>query len=155
MTVLRNLPEQLILAHTPWLYGAGLIICIIACLAPALAFLFSGEFSGIWRISLCAAVPLALFVLSIKRNQVIFDARAETVIVQRRSFWRYDRWQIPLADVFGAELEMLGDTHRPVLRLRSGLLALIEAHQNGPGPDRAVREINAWLARLDKIRPPS
>ena len=76
MTVLRNLPSQLILAHAPWFLGGGLIVCIIACAAAGLTLIAQGEWIGVITVALGAAVPLGIFALAIKRDQVIFDAHA-------------------------------------------------------------------------------
>ena len=71
MTVVRNLPEQLILAHAPWLLGGMLIICIMGFSAAGLALLFAGEPSGLYALLLGAALPGGIFALAIRRDQAI------------------------------------------------------------------------------------
>jgi len=147
MTVVRNLPSQLILAHAPWLLGGGLIVCIIACTSAGLALMAAGTTAGLWTVLAGAAVPLALFALCIKRNQAIFDAHAGTVTLQRRTLWRYEARTIPLREVQEAQLEELKDTARPVLLVGGTAIPLVEAHEGGNAPRHAVNTINDWLAR--------
>ena len=146
MTVVRNLPEQLILAHAPGLLGGGLIVCIVACAAAGLALMAAGETAGLWTVLAGAGVPLALFSLCVKRNQAIFDAASGTVTLQRRTLWRYHNQTLPLRDVEIAELDEIKDTARPVLIVAGGRIPLVEAHDGGNAPRRAVDAINTWLA---------
>ncbi|MEO0937858.1 MAG: hypothetical protein AAFY38_06865 [Pseudomonadota bacterium] len=148
MTVVRNLPSQLILTHAPWLLGGGLIVCIIACAAAGLTLMAAGETAGLWTVLAGAGIPLALFALCIKRNQAIFDAAAGTVTLQRRTLTRYKAQVIPLHEVTEAALEEIRDTARPVLVVADGRIPLVEAHEGGNAPRRAVDTINAWLRRL-------
>ena len=149
MTVLRNMPEQLILAHAPWLLGGGLIVCIIACAAAGLALLAEGETAGLLTVILGAGIPLAIFAMAIKRDQVIFDARAATVTVQRRSLFRYRNAVHRLDTLRRAEVETFSDTARPVLTFHTTTAPypLIEAYVSGNGPQRAADAINDWLRR--------
>ncbi|WP_223421422.1 hypothetical protein [Tateyamaria pelophila] len=147
MTVLRNLPSQLILAHAPWVLGGGLIVCIVACAAAGLTLLFSGETTGLLTLFLGTCVPLAIFAQSIKRDQVIFDAVSGTVTLQRRTLFRYARCTLPLNDVRRVEVEDFGETHRPTLTFHSPTAPypLVEAYTSGNGPRQAADIINTWL----------
>lgn len=145
MTVVRNLPSQLILAHAPWLLGGGLIVCIIACAAAGLALMAAGETAGLWTVLGGAGIPLALFALCIKRNQAIFDAQTGTVTLQRRTLRRYEAQVIPLDQVREAALEEIRNTARPVLITETARIPLVEAHEGGNAPRRAVQTINTWL----------
>jgi len=152
MTVVRNLPGQLILAHAPWLLGGGLIVCIVACAAAGLALLASGETTGLLTVLLGAGVPLGIFALAIKRDQVIFDAARATVTVQRRTLFRYQSMTYPMDTVRRAEVEAFSDTARPTLTFhdRTPPYALIEAYVSGNGPQRVVDRINDWLRQQRK-----
>ncbi|MEM8654520.1 MAG: hypothetical protein AAGF36_07215 [Pseudomonadota bacterium] len=147
MTVVRNLPEQLILAHAPWVLGGGLIACIIACAAAGLALLAAGETAGLLTVLLGAGVPLGIFALAIKRDQVIFDARAATVTLQRRTLFRYRTAVHPLGTIRRAEVEDFSDTARPVLTFHDTTppYPLVEAFLSGNGPRRSAEAINDWL----------
>lgn len=147
MTVLRNLPSQLILAHAPWFLGGGLIVCIVACAAAGLALLFSGETTGLFTILLGTCVPLAIFAMSIKRDQVIFDAVTGTVTLQRRTLFHYAKHTVPLADVWRVEVEEFSDTQRPTLSFhtRAKPYPLVEAYTSGNGPRQSADIINTWL----------
>lgn len=151
MTVLRNLPEQLILAHAPWVLGGGLIICIVACAAAGLALLAAGQTAGLLTIAAGTGVPLAIFALAIKRDQAIFDGRAQRVTVQRRTLFSYHSAQHPLDRIAHAEVQTLSDTARPVLTFADSTppYPLIEAYVSGNGPAVAVATINAWIAAHD------
>ncbi|MEL6452941.1 MAG: hypothetical protein AAFQ19_16935 [Pseudomonadota bacterium] len=147
MTVLRNLPSQLILAHAPWLLGGGLIVCIVACAAAGLALIMHGEVAGLATVALGAGVPLAIFALAIKRDQVIFDAHSGTVTLQRRTLFAYRCHSHPLRQVRRAEVETFSDTARPTLTFHDATppYPLVEAYASGNGPTRAADQINDWL----------
>ena len=147
MTVVRNLPQQLILAHAPWFLGGGLIVCIIACAAAGLALLAAGETAGLFTVLMGAGVPLGIFAMAIKRDQVIFDASAGTVTMQRRTLFRYRTASHALPNVRRAEVEDFSDTARPVLTFHDTTrpYPLVEAYVSGNGPRRSVDAINDWL----------
>ena len=147
MIVVRNVPSQLILAHAPWLLGAGLIVCIIACSAAGLALIFSGELAGLLTVLFGAAVPLGIFALAIKRDQAIFDAQAGTVILQRRTLFGYACTTHPLSRVRRAEIEEFSDTCRPTLTFhdRTPPYPLVEAYSTSARTARAVDIVNDWL----------
>ncbi len=148
MTVVRNLPEQLILAHAPWLLGGFLIACIVACCAAGSALLFAGERAGLPTLLVGVCIPVALFSLLIKREQVIFDTLSNTITLRRQSLWSYTSRTYALATFRSAELQTLLDASRPVLRFdtdqNDDVVPLIEAHESGQGPSDCVKLINAW-----------
>lgn len=147
MTVLRNMPTQLILAHAPWLLGGGLIICIIACAAAGLVLIAAGETSGLLTVLLGAGVPLGIFAMTVKRDQVIFDAHKGNVTVQRRTLFKYQNAVYRLEIVRRAEVDDFSDTARPILTFHdsSAPYPLVEAYMSGNGPRRSVDAINDWL----------
>ena len=153
MTVLRNLPSQLILAHAPWVLGGGLIVCIVACAAAGLALIAQGEIVGLVTVLAGAGVPLGIFALAIKRDQVIFDARAGTATVQRRTLLRYRSATYPLATVRRAEVEEFSDTARPTLTFHDTTppYPLVEAYVSGNGPRQAADVINDWLRSYKRL----
>lgn len=150
MTVVRNLPQQLILAHAPWLLGAGLIVCIVACATAGLALLFAGTVAGLPTLIVGTCLPLAIFALAVKRDQAIFDAATGTVTLQRRTLFRYARATHPLDNVRRAEVEAFSDDARPVLIFHDGAppYPLVEAFTSRRGPQRAADTVNAWLRSL-------
>ncbi|MEO0390850.1 MAG: hypothetical protein AAF218_07905 [Pseudomonadota bacterium] len=154
MTIVRDMPSQLILAHAPWLLGAGLIVCITACAGAGVTLIFAGETAGLWTVLLGGGIPLAIFAACVKRNQAIFDAITGTVTLQRRTLWRYDSRVVPLAEVIEAMREEIKEMSRPVLVLQQERIPLVQAHEGGNGPQRAVDVINAWLAQVDSARRP-
>lgn len=147
MTVVRNMPTQLILAHAPWLLGGGLIICIIACAAAGLVLIAAGETSGLLTVLLGAGVPLGIFAMTVKRDQVIFDAHAGNVTVQRRTLFKYQNSVYRLEIVRRAEVDDFSDTARPILTFHdsSDPYPLVEAYMSGNGPRRSANTINDWL----------
>ncbi len=147
MTVVRNLPEQLILAHAPWFMGGFLIVCIVGSSAAGLALLFAGETAGLLTLLLGVAVPLTLFALVVKRDQVIFDASRGTVTLQRRTLWRYQTQELALRDLHSAKIQEIADTARPVLVLTkaSEEVPLVEAYNSGNGAREAANLISKWL----------
>mgnify|MGYP001791655684 FL=1 len=147
MTILRNLPSQLILAHAPWFLGGGLIVCIVAWAAAGLALIAQGEILGLATVPAGAGVPLGIFALAIKRDQVIFDASAGTATVQRRTLMTYRSTTYPLTNVRRAEVENFSDTARPTLTFHDTTppYPLVEAYISGNGPGQAADAINDWM----------
>lgn len=144
MTVVRNLPEQLILAHAPWLLGSMLIVCIMAFSAAGLALLFAGEPSGLYALLLGAALPGGIFALAIRRDQAIFDATADTITLQRQTLFRYHRTTLPLSDLREAILQEIAETSRPALVTENVTYPLIESYISGNSPRQIVKLINDW-----------
>lgn len=147
VTVVRNLPEHLILTHAPWLLGGGLIVCMIACAAAGLALLASGETSGLLTVLFGAGIPLGIFALAVKRDQAIFDAVSGAVTVQRRTLFGYRSATYPLAALRRAEVEPFSDTARVTLTFHDTTppYPLVEAYTSGNGPRHAAEAINDWL----------
>lgn len=147
MVIVRNLPDQLILAHAPWLLGAGLIVCIIACASAGVALLFSGHWAGLTTVVLGAAIPLGIFALAIKRDQAIFDAQAGTVTLQRRTLFGYACTVHQLQNVRRAEIEEMSDTIRPTLTFHDHTPPhpLVEAYATSAKIHTATQAINDWL----------
>lgn len=147
MKVVRNMPTQLILAHAPWLLGGGLISCIVACAAAGLALMAAGETSGLLTLFLGAGIPLTIFAMAIKRDQVIFDASTGTVTVQRRTLFRYRNAIYRLDTVRRAEVEDFSDTARPILTFHDATAPypMVEAYISGNGPRQSADAINDWL----------
>lgn len=147
MTLLRNLPSQLILAHAPWGLGGGLIVCIVACAAAGVALIAQGEIVGLTTVAVGAGIPLAIFALAIKRDQLILDAAAGTATVQRRTLFSYNSATYPLDTLRRAEVEALSDTARPTLTFHDTTppYPLVEAYISGNGPRQAAEAINDWL----------
>ena len=147
MTVLRNLPSQLILAHAPWLLGGGLIVSIVACAAAGLALIAQGEVVGLVTVAAGAGVPLGIFALAIKRDQVIFDAASGAATVQRRTLLAYRSATYPLDMVRRVEVEEFSDTARPTLTFHDATppYPLVEAYVSGNGPRQTAKTINDWL----------
>ena len=147
MTVLRNLPSQLILAHAPWVLGGGLILCIVACAAAGLTLMAQGEIKGLTTVAVGAGLPLSIFAMAIQRDQLILDANAGTATMQRRTLLSYSRATCPLNNVRRAEVENLSDTARVMLTFNDHTppYPLVRNYISGNGPRQAAKAINDWL----------
>lgn len=144
MTIVRHIPDQLILAHAPWLFGGFLIVSIIGCSAAGLALLAAGQTAGLVTVLLGAALPGVIFALTIKREQVIFDGLAETITLRRQTLWAYEQSTRPLGHLTRAEVQSLAENARPVLIFADGPRPLIEAYLPEPKASKTVAIINAW-----------
>ena len=147
MTIVRNHPSQLILAHAPWLTGYGLIVCIVACAAAGLALIAQGEVAGLLTVSACSGLPLCIFAMVIKRDQLILDAETGSVTAQRRTLFSYSRVSFPLNNLRWAEVEVLSDTERPALTFHDATppYPLVQSYNSGNASQQAVQAINDWL----------
>jgi len=124
-----------------------MIVCIVACAAAGLALMAQGEVAGLATVAVGAGVPLGIFALAIKRDQVIFDAVSDTATVQRRTLLSYRTTSYPLATVRRAEVEALSDTARATLTFHDATAPypLVQAYVSGNGPRQAADAINDWL----------
>ena len=152
MTVVRNLPEQLILAHAPWAFGGLLIVFILAFSAAGLALLFNGEWSGLAALFMGAGLPGAIFALSVQRDQAIFDALSGRITLQRQTLWRYQKLDFALSDMDRAELQEIAETARPVVFIKDECHALVEAYVSGNRPRDTVQLINDWHWQARRMR---
>lgn len=156
MEVIRNTPDQLILANRPWpLAGAiSLLILIFAAAglmigaeAPWFGALFGG--TGV----LLGAAAFAAFV---RRKQVILDKASGTILIRRRSVFGYAEAKLPLHSLTGAELQTTRSAtpdgrsstlYRPVLMVREGPHPIEKSYTATKGPQRLVDAVNNWLKR--------
>ena len=147
MTIVRHLPQQLILAHAPWATGGFLIACIIACAGAVLGLVFAGETAGLLTLLVGSAIPLLLFVQLVRRDQVIFDAARGTITLQRRSLWHYESDEHALSVLLRADLQEIAETARPVLVFTDDRppVPLVKAYLSGNGPRQAAQTITLWL----------
>lgn len=144
MNVVRHLPEQLILAHAPWLFGGFLIVAIVGCSAAGLTLLLAGETAGLFTVLFGAALPGAIFAMTVKREQVILNGTEGVVVLRRQSLWAYEQSVHPLLHLTRADVQYLGETARPVLIFADGPHALIEAYVSAPKALKTAEAINDW-----------
>ena len=116
--------------------------------SPVFLALMDAPFTPVFIAAIFIFHPLlGIFALAIKRDQVIFDAGAGTVTLQRRTLFRYDCAVHPLHRVRRAELEDMSDTARPILTFHDHTppYPLVEAYSTSAAYRRATDTINDWL----------
>lgn len=160
MKVTRNIPQQLIVADTPWLIGIMLTVFILMFVGAGLALVISGEWLGLLFGAMGGGLGMTAFAIFVRRTMAILDRGTAKVTLRERSLFGFREEHHDLTKVRGAVVESSVNsngqtTYRPTLVLRSGdsetRLPLIEVYSNGRGPDRVVTAINGWLGgdRLD------
>lgn len=163
MRVIRNTPEQLILANRPWLLGVMLILFILIFVGSGLAMILDGEWPGLILAGLGGGIGVIAFAAFVRRVQVILDRTAGTVTLRRRSVFGYSQVVHRLSHLREAVLEATasskgGTLYRPVLVLDGGMSAgrhpIVQSYTNGSGPQRLTDAVNAWLA-LAQLDSPS
>lgn len=163
MRVIRNTPEQLILANRPWLIGVMLILFILVFVGSGLAMLLSGEWAGLIFAGAGGGIGFIAFAAFVRRVQVILDRVDGTITLRRRSVFGYSQVEHELAHLREAVLEATttskgGTLYRPVLVLDGGMSAgrhpITQAYTNGRGPQRMADAVNAWLDRAQLDSPP-
>lgn len=154
MKIVRDMPEQLIIAHIPWMMGILLTFFILLFAGIGLSILSQGEVFGLVFLLGGLVIGGACFIGFVRRVQVIFDRATDRIIHRRRSVLGFKEREFALSDLDGAELQSTvsskGATlYRPVLEFKSGPDAgsfpMVDAYTNTRGPKQAVRAVNSWL----------
>ena len=151
MKVTRNIPEQLIIADTPWLIGIMLILFILAFVGAGLIIVISGEWTGFLFGLAGGGMGGAAFALFVRRTQAIFHRGTGQVTIRTRSVFGFSEETHPLSEVERAEVESSRNsdgqfTHRPVLiMLGEARVPVMDVYSSGGGATRLVAAINDWL----------
>ena len=104
MKITRHTKDQLILDHTPWLFGV-LFGTVILVSTFCIAFLpFNGHPEGLFAIPFLIVGTL-LFKGFVRRDQAIFDRVAGTVVLRQRTLTSYASETIALSEVEKATLD--------------------------------------------------
>ncbi len=159
MKVARNTPDQLIIAHTPWLIGFFLIIFILIFVAVGLFTMSETLIGGLFFALMGGGIGFAAFAAFVRRIQLVLDRPSDTITIRTRSLFGFKEVQHALSSLSHAVLESTtsskGNTlYRPTLILDQGMSAgphpLTNAYTNATGPGLVVDAINTWL----KTNPP-
>jgi hypothetical protein len=102
-----------------------------------------------------SGIGFMTFFMIARRIQLILDRTNGTVTLRRRTLLGYSEIVHDLADLTEAILEETRSSkgsrlYRPSLSLTgmsAGIHPIITVYTNSPGPAKAVRTINDWLAR--------
>lgn len=155
MKVTRNTPDQLIIADTPWLVGILMVVFILIFVGIGLFLIAEGILAGLLFAIIGGGLGFAAFAMFVRRVQLIFDRRSQTITQRIRSLFGYSEVQYKLADLSHAMLETTTSSkgsvlYRPTLVLDAGMsagpLPIVEVYTNTSGPKRIADAINAWLA---------
>lgn len=156
MHVVRDTPEQLILANRPWPLGAGIVLFILTFAAAGLLIATEEPWFGLLFGGTGVLLGAGAFAAFVRRTQVILDRGSGQILIRRRSVLGYAESKLPLAELTGAELETTrsatpdgrGSTlYRPVLMVSAGPYPIVKSYTNTSGPKRLVDAINRWLER--------
>ena len=153
MKITRNLPEQLILDHTPWLFSLLFGGMAFLFFGIGLALMMSGEFFGLIFALAGGGIGGLVFFMIARRVQLILDAQSGQITLRRRTLLGYSEETHALADLREALLEETttskgGRTYRPSLYLTGmseGIHPVLKVYTNTGGPRQAVNAINTWL----------
>ncbi len=157
MKVARNTPDQLILSNTPWLIGIMLVIFILCFVGAGLFLVSEGSWFGLLFALFGGGMGFGAFCVFVRRVQVIFDRKSNSILIRRQSVFGYDTVEHVLSNLSHAEVETTtssndnGSTnvHRAVLVLDKGMSAgrhpIVEAFVSGHGSHRLVDAVNSWL----------
>jgi len=154
MKVIRNTPNQLVVANKPWLIGTVLFLAILlftsaglkaASVEPLLGIpfgLFAGSLSVVW------------LVVFVRHVQVIFDRSLGQITIHKRSIYARSKETHPLPQLRRAVLEATissmgtgnGATlYRPTLDFGDSRHTVFTHYTSTRSPARLVNTINSWL----------
>lgn len=153
MKVTRDLPDQLILDHTPWLFSVlfgGMTLIFVGIGA---AVTLSGELFGLMFLIIGGGVGSVVFFMIARRVQLVLDRPGNTATLRKRTLIGYSETVHALSDLQKAILEEQrsskgGATFRPSLVLSgmsAGIHPIIKIYSNASGSHLAVDTINRWL----------
>lgn len=156
MQVVRNTPQQLIIANRPWPLGAGIALFILVFAAAGLTIAGDAPWFGLLFGGTGVLLGAGAFCAFVRRTQVILDRGSGRILIRNRSVLGYSEEKLPLADLTGAELETTrsatpdgrGSTlYRPVLMVGAGPHPIVKSYTSTKGPQKLVDAVNAWIER--------
>lgn len=160
MKVIRNTPQQLIVANKPWLIGSALILFILLFVGAGLMVATEEPMFGIPFGLFGGGIGAVCFVAFVRRVQVIFDCPSNLITIRTRSLYAYNEETFPLQKLHKAVLETTisstnngnaSTMYRPSLDIGGTLHPMVTSYTNTRGPARLVNAVNRWLkaASLD------
>jgi len=163
MKIIRNTPQQLIVANKPWLIGIALILFILAFVGAGLLTAIEEPMFGIPFALFGGGIGAACFVAFVRRVQVIFDCSSNLITIRKQSLYAYSEDTHPLSQLNKAVLETTVSSmnngnastmYRPSLDIGGTLHPMVTSYTNTRGPARLVNAVNKWLqaAPLDSAR---
>ncbi|AZV76582.1 hypothetical protein EBB79_00835 [Parasedimentitalea marina] len=166
MKIIRNTPQQLIVANKPWLIGIALILFILAFVGAGLLTAIEEPKFGIPFALFGGGIGAACFVAFVRRVQVIFDCSSNLITIRKQSLYAYSEDTHPLSQLNKAVLETTVSSmnngnastmYRPSLDIGGTLHPMVTSYTNTRGPARLVNAVNKWLqaAPLDSARDPA
>lgn len=171
MRIIRDTPEQLIVANRPWLIGSMLILFILVFVGAGF-LVATGEEENLWFGVLFGGLGGGLgaiaFCVFVRRVQIIFDQSDDKITIRRQSVFGYSSDTHALADLTHVEVEettSIQDGHRSTLYRATLVLdkstsagggsetriPIVAAYVGGPGAERLAQRINTWLPATNRI----
>ncbi len=159
MQIVRDTPDQLIIANRPLAIGVGITLFILIFAAAGLIIATEEPWFGLLFGGTGVLLGGGAFAAFVRRTQVILDRSRGEIIIRRRSVFGYGETVLPLAPLTGAELQTTrsstpdgrGTTlYRPVLMLGAGPHPIMQSYTNGTGPKKLVDAVNRWLDAAPK-----
>ncbi|OIQ36265.1 MAG: hypothetical protein BM558_14055 [Roseobacter sp. MedPE-SW] len=169
MRIIRNTPEQLIVANKPWLIGVMLVLFILIFIGVGV-LVATGEEGDIWFGilfgGLGGGIGIAAFCVFVRRVQIIFDRPKGKITIRRQSVFGYNSEDHPLTQLSHVEIEQTttrqnghnSTLYRPTLVLEAAAsnpngetrIPIVAAYTNGKGPNRIAKAVNSWLPAKDR-----
>ncbi|KQB96941.1 hypothetical protein AL073_07560 [Loktanella sp. 1ANDIMAR09] len=163
MKIVHNTPEKLVLTFVPWVFATVLSALLLGVVGFGLNALFTGDVSAaFWGLLVIPAFVLLFLVIFVRRDDLILDRDSNLLELRHSTFLGRTRVQHRLEHLREAKLQSSrsesANTYRIALVLDGGMDAGTHAvtpiYINGPGPERGVAAINAWLAQDVDSAPP-
>jgi len=158
MKIIRDTPDQLILASVPWLMSILLTAIILIFVTVGLSLVFDGDLMGLFFAIFGGGIGAACFVAFVRRVQVIFDRRQQTFTIRRRTVFGYKENTRALGDVDHALIEHTTNSDgqrldRPTLVMRRGggdlRMPIVTTYSNSNRSSDIVEAINRWMGDGD------
>lgn len=163
MRVVRNTPDQLIVANRPWLLGCLLILFILAFFGVGILVATSEEGSLLFGVlfgGFGGGIGLAVFCGLVRRVQIVFNRTTGEITIRRQSVFGYSSDVHPLEQLSHVVVESTttmrdrtpSTLYRPTLVLSAdkniqseeSLIPIVVAYSGGPGAEQLAEAINAW-----------
>jgi hypothetical protein len=160
MKVTRNNPDTLILESRPLIVGLLIILVVLGMASAGMSLLGNREIMGgfVFLVVAIAGGGLAFWII-VRRSQIWFDATDGQIAIRQATLTGFEETVVPLSELKEAIVQQSAGTGKTTNRvaLRCGgrtnrIIPLTVHYTSGPGPARAARVINDWLA--NHVAPP-
>lgn len=146
--ITKNTPELFVAEERPWVTGVAIAAFILFFTGTGMLILAGGDWTGLVGLVVGLGIGGFLFVLFVRRVQLVMVRATGTAELRARSVFGTERTRLLVSDL-AAEVETHrdsdGDTYRAVLATPHARHPLSLVFTDRPTHAALAAAINAWL----------